>query len=438
MVSFKPLVLLVIAAFAAYCKAEPKIVCYYDSKSHLRQGPATFDVSDIVPALDLCTHLVYGSAAIDESTYKLIPLNEQFDTVKDNYRKVTDLKKRFPRLKVLLSVGGNADVSGEKEEKNIKYRTLLESTTSRLAFVNSAYTIVKAYGFDGLDLAWEFPENKPKKIRSKIGGIWHSIKKTVGGTKVLDENAAEHRDQFVSLVRELRGAFKAENLLLTLTVLPNVNSTVYYDPRALSPNLEYVVLDAFDFYTPERNPKEADYPAPLYELVDRKPDENVDAQVRYWLSNGAPSNKVILGIPTYGRAWTMDDESDINGIPPLHIDGAAEPGPWTKHAGLLSYPEVCSLLSNPDNTKQAKHLQVKRIPDPSKRKGSYVFRIVDENNNGGFWVGYEDSDTVGYKASYAKAKGLGGVAMVDLSLDDFKGTCGRDKYDLLRVAKMNF
>jgi chitinase len=38
----------------------------------------------------------------------------------------------------------------------------------------------------------------------------------------------------------------------------------------------------FDFYTPERNPKEADYPAPLYELVDRKPDENVDAQVKYW------------------------------------------------------------------------------------------------------------------------------------------------------------
>jgi chitinase len=50
----------------------------------------------------------------------------------------------------------------------------------------------------------------------------------------------------------------------------------------LSPNLEFVTLEAFDFYTPERNPKEADYPAPLYELVDRKPDENVDAQVKYW------------------------------------------------------------------------------------------------------------------------------------------------------------
>jgi chitinase len=57
---------------------------------------------------------------------------------------------------------------------------------------------------------------------------------------------------------------------------------VYYDPRALSPNLDFITLQAFDFYTPKRNPKEADYPAPLYELIDRKFDENADYQVRYW------------------------------------------------------------------------------------------------------------------------------------------------------------
>lgn len=39
---------------------------------------------------------------------------------------------------------------------------------------------------------------------------------------------------------------------------------------------------AFDYYTPKRNPKEADYPAPLYPLIDRKADENGDTVVRYW------------------------------------------------------------------------------------------------------------------------------------------------------------
>lgn len=111
-----------------------------------------------------------------------------------------------------------------RNDLSIQYLQL-ESSTHRLAFVNSAYTLVKGFGFDGLDLAWEFPENKPKKIRSSLGSIWHSVKKTVGGTTLLDENADDHREQFVGLVRELKNAFRAENLLVTMTVLPNVNST---------------------------------------------------------------------------------------------------------------------------------------------------------------------------------------------------------------------
>lgn len=45
----------------------------------------------------------------------------------------------------------------------------IESLEHRMAFVNSAHTLVKSFGFDGLDLAWEFPETKPKKIRSSLG-----------------------------------------------------------------------------------------------------------------------------------------------------------------------------------------------------------------------------------------------------------------------------
>lgn len=42
---------------------------------------------------------------------------------------------------------------------------------------------------------------------------------------MIDENADEHRHQFTSLVSEMKNALKGENLLLTVTVLPNVNST---------------------------------------------------------------------------------------------------------------------------------------------------------------------------------------------------------------------
>lgn len=54
------------------------------------------------------------------------------------------------------------------------------------------------------------------------------------------------------------------------------------DFRALAQNVDFVNLWAFDYYNPTRNPKEADYPAPLYELIDRKPYENGDFLVRAW------------------------------------------------------------------------------------------------------------------------------------------------------------
>lgn len=56
--------------------------------------------------------------------------------------------------------------------------------------------------------------------------------------------------------------------------------SVYYEARLLAPNIEAVHLMAFDQNTPERNSKEADYTAPIYESYGRVPEDNVDATVR--------------------------------------------------------------------------------------------------------------------------------------------------------------
>lgn len=94
-----------------------------------------------------------------------------------------------------------------------------------MAFVNSAHSLIKTFGFDGLDLAWEFPENKPKKIRGAFGSFWHGLKKKIVGDSIIDEKAAEHKEQFTALVREIKNVFRHDGLLLSLTVLPNVNSS---------------------------------------------------------------------------------------------------------------------------------------------------------------------------------------------------------------------
>nr|XP_023014132.1 chitinase-like protein Idgf4 isoform X2 [Leptinotarsa decemlineata] len=416
------IILLFIVAYASYTKAESKVVCYYDSKAYFRTGQGKFDIPFLEPALQFCTHLIYGYAGINPTTNKIMPLNEKFDVNGDNYRHITELKRRFPGLRVLLSVGGGKDVSGEDKEKNMIYRTIIESVDSRLVFVNSAKDLVKNYGFDGLDLAWEFPETKPKKIQSGFKKFWSGLKHTFVSESVIDEKADEHREQFTAFVREFRNNFRHDGLLLT------------YDARQIAPHIDFVTLQNFDFYTPQRNPKEADYTAPLYELIDRKIDENGDYQVRYWLQNGMPNNKIIYGIGPFGRSFKMTDDSGITGVPPLTIDGPGEAGPYTEEPGLLSYNEVCSKIANKNEIKAGYVGKLRKVNDPTKRFGTYAFRLPKDDTDG-VWVSFEDPDTAGQKASYVRAKGLGGIAIVDISLDDFRGLCTGDKYPILRAAR---
>lgn len=239
-----------------------------------------------------------------------------------NFKAVTALKKRFPGLHVLLSIGNWVDVNdGDKTDK---YLDLVSQCTSRLndslickllqlrdpdsrgKFVSSARAFIAKYGFDGLDLGWQFPLIRVKQ-RGTLGSFWHKVKKTFGYSKgSKDLQADEHRAGFTALVKQMKLALRPDGYLLTASVIPHTNYTskrksekgsliiivflVYWDVREVSPYLDAIHLQAFDFLTPESKitPEVADYSAPLFATYDRNPTFNVDYQVRWFLDNGAP------------------------------------------------------------------------------------------------------------------------------------------------------
>ncbi|XP_075214662.1 chitinase-like protein EN03 [Lycorma delicatula] len=412
-----------------------RVVCYWDGRSFWREGVAKITVEEIKPALTYCTHLIYGFAAIDDDDYNLEPIDKKLDLDKDKghsqYKQVTALKRAFPGLTVLLSVGGYADTDDPE-----KYLTLLESKDHQTKFINSVKTYLTKHEFDGIDLAWQFPQVKEKKERSTIGSIWHKIKKTFGSE--VDEKAAEHKDQFITLLRDLKAVLRTDGRFISLGVLPHVNSSLYYDVKAITPYLDMINLWTVDFRTPKRTPQQADYSAPLYYIYDRNPQQNVDANVRWWIDQGADAHKVIVGIPTYGHKWKMTLDSAISGVPPITADGPGPAGPHTKSEGLVAYYETCPLIVSPTNVKAASDM-LRRVTDPSKRLGTYAYRLPDKKKGEeeGVWVSFEEPETAAYKAQYAKSKGLGGVAVIELSLDDPRGMCDGTKYPIVKSAKVN-
>ena len=62
--------------------------------------------------------------------------------------------------------------------------------------------------------------------------------------------------------------------------------------------------------------------------------------IDFWLNEaGAPKEKIIVGIATYGMTFTLADPKD-HGLKAAAV-GGGRPGPYTGESGILAYYEVC-------------------------------------------------------------------------------------------------
>uniref|UniRef100_A0A8D2IN42 Oviduct-specific glycoprotein n=1 Tax=Urocitellus parryii TaxID=9999 RepID=A0A8D2IN42_UROPR len=133
--------------------------------------------------------------------------------------------------------------------------------------------------------------------------------------------------------------------------------------------------------------------------------------MNYWRNLGAPSEKLMMGFPTYGRTFRLLEPSD-NGLQAV-ATGPASPGTYTKQAGILAYYEICSFLEK-------------------ARKDWIGYQHVPYAYKGKEWVGYDDIRSFQEKAKFVKAEHFGGAMVWTLDMDDVKGAfCGNGPFPLL-------
>uniref|UniRef100_A0A1I8M6Y6 GH18 domain-containing protein n=1 Tax=Musca domestica TaxID=7370 RepID=A0A1I8M6Y6_MUSDO len=401
------------------------VICYYDTSSITRIGAANFTSKDLEISLQLCTHVVYGYAAIRRSTYEIVPGDKRQLPL---FQQVNVLKKRYPNVKFLLSMGGNAD-----KRNPHKYMELLENNRDqKRGFINSVLGFLRNYQFDGLDLAYQLPEEKPILDESLLKRVFSAAKEKVSSN--LDKNkvptkvvsVAERRMQFTQLIGDLKQAMRGSNLLLSLTVLPNVNSSLYFNVPVIMGNLDFVTLATFDYSTPQRTPKQADYLAPLQALPPNKlrnPQANVDAQIRYWLGQGASSAQLNMGIAGHGRTWQFKKLLKSDKMPiRSSLDGPAAADANVRKTGMMAWPDVCTKVK-----------QMTKYED--KISGNYAYNAPQVKGSTGLLITYENVASIAEKATYVKSHKLGGMALFDLSLDDVHGVCNGEKFPLLKTIR---
>lgn len=105
-------------------------------------------------------------------------------------------------------------------------------------------------------------------------------------------------------MRELKAKFT--DLIVTVTALPNQKYIEdFYDVPVIQQLVQFIIVSTYDYCTPKDNPLSADFSAPLLTPKNRK--QSVDVSVGKWRSAGAQDNKLIIGVPTFGRSWVLGD-----------------------------------------------------------------------------------------------------------------------------------
>ena len=341
-------------------RADKKVACCYGSWSRDRLGNGAFTPADIDSSL--CSHLIYAFASL--GTTNRIQL---FDPKDDQaYKDFIGIKKRNPEVKVLLAIGGWIEGSE-------KYSQIVSNPETRSTFVQSVFQILTKYGFDGLDLDWEYPAARGGK--------------------------PEDKQNFVSLVRELKAAFSDKGYELTAAVGATAfSAAAAYDIPQLSNLLDAIHVMTYHFHGTWK--LQTGLNAPLNEVED---------SIKYWLKEGASPSKLILGMGTYGHTWTLSGGNTWIGAPAA---GPGKAGRYTRKEGYLGYNEICENIGNWNITQNV--------------NGVYAYY-------GNQWVGYDDVSSIHKKVNLINKYGLAGGMIWSLELDDFHGKCHGIKFPLLKA-----
>ena len=375
---------LFLIAFMAYATAnnttDKKIVCYYGSWSAYRPGLGRFEPTDIDPTL--CTHIIYTFIGISENgNIRILDKWMDLPNGRDGYGKFTRLRHLNPEVKALIAIGG-------WNEGSSKYSKIFANPIKRARFIRSVITFLQMYDFDGFDVDWEYPNQR-------------------GGNPIDVQN-------YVTLLKELREEFDKHDYILSVAVSAAENlASKSYDISQMAQYPHLINLMVYDLNGPWNS--FAAINAPLYPSTQESGKQamlNMHRSVEYWLEQGAPAEKLVIGIPAYGRSFTLANPSE-NGIGSATI-GPGKAGRYTREDGMLGYNEICEYIQ--------RGWTVQREPE---QRVPYAFK-------GNQWVGYDDTISVEEKAKYVMSKGLGGIMLWSIETDDFNGVCG-DKYPLLRT-----
>ncbi len=376
---------------AARAPLRQSVVAYFPSWGIYEKG---YEV-EALPAERL-THVIHAFARISpEGEMAVIDPwadleraigPDRWDTpVRGNFGAYARLKAAHPHLRVLIAVGGWFD-SG-------RFSDVAATPAARAKFAASVRAFCLQYGFDGVDLDWEYP---------------------VVATDVNSNVRPEDGENYALLAGAIRAEFDAQSATdgkryeITAAMPAGFDKFERINLAALAAQLDLINLMTYDFHG-RWIAAQTGHNAPLFRsAMDPNPRYNTDEAVRGYLAAGVPAAKIALGIPAYGYGW-----QGVASPVPFGSASGVGPGTLSVEPGFYDYRTVAALVRDNPGTERW----------DEAAQASYFY-------NGDLWIGYDSPRALRRKLEYARDLGLGGVMFWEVSTD----VRGDGTDSLIRVA----
>lgn len=322
------------------------------------------------------------------------------DQLAGNFRELKALKAKFPNLKVMISLGGwtwskwfSAASQTDALRKQLVSSCIDVYVKGNLPVIDGRGGAGAAAGvFDGIDIDWEFPG---------------------GGAQPYNTVSPADKQNFTLLLAEFRrqlDALKATTgkaYPLSAAIVIGKDKIEQTEPAKYIQYLDWLNLMAYDFHgtwengvTDFQSNLYADPASPNIKAGGNLATYTVDAGVKTLIAAGAPANKLVMGVPFYGRGWkNVPAGAGGDGLYQSAAGGAA-PGTW--EAGFNDYKVLKNLAG------------VRKIHPVTKQLYLYTPDMQ--------WWSYDDATVIGTKVDYVKANGLGGLMSWSIDGDDSAGT----------------
>ncbi|KAK2766602.1 hypothetical protein FQN53_006662 [Emmonsiellopsis sp. PD_33] len=327
--------------------------------------------------VDGLTHINYAFAYISPDSFEITTMDAA--TPVSLFDEVAALKIVKPSLQIYVSIGGWTFSDNNTITQPV-FGNIARSASNRQKFADNILSFLNQYGFDGVDIDWEYP-GAPDR----------------GGKEDDTKN-------FVLLMKTIRETFtkSGRKLGLTFTGPSSYWYMRWFDIPGLLKYCDWMNLMSYDLHGVW------DSQNPIGSIVQGHTNlTEIKRAVELLWRVKVPPSKVALGFGFYGRAFTLQDPNCID--PGCPFSGGAKAGVCTGTSGYLSHYEIADIL----NKKDSKRASVDVIHD---KEAAVKYFAWDSNQ----WISYDDGDTFKQKSDWADDIGFSGSLIWASDLDDYE------------------